>query len=172
MGYNFLEKIRKMYFGIALAVLGVFFFASAAQAVQVKRVQSGEVYFDIDDIAQVVKLKVDVDPTKAFVLLYSNVDYPGATAVQNTLISADFGSPSELIIARDAASYSVTVRYYVVEFTDGVNVLRGISSFASGSYSNPQYTTKTISLPSTLNSANDAFPIVQARCALAQGDHY
>lgn len=140
-------------------------FCSDAQAVQIKRVQTGEVYFDADDISQVVTVQA-VDQSKTIVLLNINSDVTTANAAQNTLFSALFGSNTDLMISRDGASYGVTVRYYVIEFAYGVTVQRGVSSFAPGSYTNPAYTTKDITLTSSLTDYTKAFAISQVRSAL------
>ncbi|MCM8789688.1 MAG: hypothetical protein NC916_01515, partial [Candidatus Omnitrophica bacterium] len=149
-----------------IALFVVFLFTCDAYAVQIKRVQTGEIYFDADDITQVAEVE-SVDPSKTLVLLYVNAD---STTTNNyaqcTLFTADFGSNTELVISRDGSSFGVTVRYYLIEFADGVKVLRGITSFAAGSYTNPKYTTKTISLSPSLDDYTKAFPVVQVRAGI------
>ncbi|MCX5693109.1 MAG: hypothetical protein NTX47_05445, partial [Candidatus Omnitrophica bacterium] len=147
------------------AMLAVFLLTADAHAVQVKRVQTGEVYFDTDDIAQVSEI-LSVDQSKALVLLYVSSDVTALNATQNVLFSAQFSSNTELVISRDGATYGATVRYYVVEFTSGAKVSRGISSFASGSYTNAKYTTKDVSLAPSLDDYTKAVAVVQARSAL------
>ncbi|MEK7299303.1 MAG: hypothetical protein AAB066_05375, partial [Candidatus Margulisiibacteriota bacterium] len=144
---------------------GVFSFVPDAEAVQIRRVQSGEIYFDADDITQVAEINA-VDTSKTLVFLYPKSDLTTANARQNVLFTGDFGSSTELVISRDGATYAVTVRYYLVEFVDGVNVRRGISSFAAGSYTNPKYTTKDILMSPSLTDYTDAIALVQVKSAL------
>jgi hypothetical protein len=162
------NKLIKLFLNPACVIsvaAFVFLSVSDAQAVQIKRVQTGEVYFDADDISQVVTIQA-VDQSKTIVLLNINSDVTTSNATQNTLFSALFGSNTDLMISRDGASYGVTVRYYVIEFAYGVTVQRGVSSFAPGSYTNPAYTTKDITLTSSLNDYTRAFAISQVRSAL------
>ncbi|MCX5708998.1 MAG: hypothetical protein NTY14_08560, partial [Candidatus Omnitrophica bacterium] len=162
VGKIFLRNVGILVF---LGALFSLFAPPDALAVQVKRVQTGEVYFDSDDISQNVKVSA-VDQTKTFILLYPYMDVSTTNNSQNTLYTADFESNSSIVVSRDGGTVACTVRYYVVEFVDGVNVQRGISSFAAGSYTNPDYTTKDITLTNSLTNYQNAFVIVQGRSNL------
>ena len=133
--------------------------------VQIKGVQSGEVRFDYNDISQTVELTA-VDDTKSIVLLYPYTDQTATNNSQNSLFVADFESHTSLVISRDGGSVACTVRYYVIEFLQGVSVQRGISSFAPGSYTNPDYISKSITLGTSVDSAR-AMVLVQTKSAIS-----
>jgi len=147
---------------ITTLALGMFLFSSDAEAVQIKQVQTGEVYFDADDISMPVTI-AKVSQTKSIVLLYINSDTTGTAASQNILYTAQFGSDTDLIISRDGATYGGIVRFYVIEFVDGVTVQRGLSSFAAGNPSQSKYTSKDIELTTALGDYTHAVPIIQVR---------
>jgi hypothetical protein len=133
-----------------------------ALAVQIKNVQSGEVFFDANDITQNFRVAA-VNQNKTLILLYPNVDNDVNNYTGNAMFTADFESDTGVVVSRDYASVQAWVKWYVVEFADGVTVQRGISSFAPGSYTNPDYTQKVITLPNSLTDYHNAFVIVQER---------
>ena len=145
-----------------------------AEAVQIKRIQTGSIYFDLDDITQTVEIQ-QVDQTKTVVMLYQESDATatntsGSTSMtQAVLFRYQFESDTSLIISRDGANttilYGSYVKYYIMEFEDGVFVQRGISSFIAGSASNPLYTTKYVGLPTAVTAAN-AMGMVDVSSAL------
>ncbi|MBI5124307.1 MAG: hypothetical protein HZA72_02695, partial [Candidatus Omnitrophica bacterium] len=106
-------------------VLGVFLasslFAPPSFAAQIKRVQTGDVYFDTDDTAATVSFDA-VSQTKTLVFLYPNADSNTAELLRNTLFTAQFESDTALVISRAAGSAGCTVRYYLVEFSEGATV--------------------------------------------------
>ncbi|MDD5730519.1 MAG: hypothetical protein PHN57_05275, partial [Candidatus Omnitrophica bacterium] len=158
-------KNSKAYFGFIIAVCGllsgIFFSPPDAQAVQIKRVQSGYCYFDIDDMQASVPIQA-VDQDKSLILVYPNVDPNASNFIYNSIFTGSFESDTSLTIARDYGNTSCSVRYYIVEFNDGVFVQRGFSSLVYGPTSNPSCVTKNVTLPTSVNTAN-AFALVQTR---------
>ena len=129
--YGFRHSIRLLALALAAFVWVALFCAPDAQAVQVKKIQRGNVYFDVDDTSLPVAID-SVDQTKTLILLYVNADLTGATdttASQSVLFSALFEANNSIVIDRAGASYGVTVTYHVVEFADGVTVQRGSALF-------------------------------------------
>ncbi|MDD5130327.1 MAG: hypothetical protein PHS66_04695, partial [Candidatus Omnitrophica bacterium] len=167
MWFNFIKNFRKIH--LVLALVSILFLVSQAQAAQVKRSQIGSVYFDTDDISQVVDIQ-SVNQSKTMVLLYPSPAANTSNYVGNVLFTAVFESDSKLIISRDYANVASNVTYVVVEFASGVNVQRGISAFSPGAVTNPAYTQKTITLTSDMADDYQAFAIVQARANFARND--
>jgi DNA-binding beta-propeller fold protein YncE len=160
---------RKIIFGILILAGAGVFLPLDASAVQVKKIQRGNVYFDLDDTS--IPVAIDsVDQTKSIILLYVNADSitgsSDTSASENMLFSALFESNNSIVVERAGATYGATVTYYVVEFADGVTVQRGISSFLYGSYNNPNYRIKDVTLPQSLDNFQNAFAIVQTRSAM------
>ena len=162
-----LSAIKRTLFGVAGFLL---FFQAAAWAagtasgsVQIKNVQTGEVYFDNDDISYSSTITA-VDQTKSIILLYNAMD-ADVNATQNVSFTANFEANNSVIIQRDGATQAGTVRYYVIEFADGVYVQRGMSSFAPGAPSNSDYITKQVSLTNAAEPAN-SFVLIQSRTAV------
>ncbi|MDD5255229.1 MAG: hypothetical protein PHR11_04155, partial [Candidatus Omnitrophica bacterium] len=148
-----------------LAGLFLFVRQEPAQAVQVKKVQTGEIYVDANDISATVTIE-PVDQTKTLIFLFVDPDYNTANYIRNQLFTAQFESDNSLVIDRAAASVGAYVRYYLVEFVDGVKVQRGISSFVPGVYNNPSYRIKDVSIPVPVDY-NNSFATVLLRSNLA-----
>jgi len=83
----------KVFFGIifllAAVCSGVFFSPPDASAVQVKRVQAGDVYFDIDDMTTSVPIKT-VNQSKSLILVYANTDVNASNYIYNTIFTGTF----------------------------------------------------------------------------------
>ena len=157
-----------------LFAAGLSLFIPPVEAVQIARVQTGSVYFDADDISIPVGIQT-VDQTKTLVILYTNADVTANTNDQSILFSAQFEADNSIVISRDGANYSVTVTYYIIEFADGVNVQRGISSFLPGVYTNTNYRIKDIDINTITGyvspSQPNAFAIVQVRAAMTSNTY-
>ena len=121
-----------------------------AEAVQIKKVYRGTVNFDTTDIVQSVDLGAAVDTTKSLILITNTA--ATNTADQNDFYTTQFEDPSTITINRNGTVYG-GVSWEVIEFNDGVNVQRGISSMQAG------VLTKTIDLPTSITSSK-AIPIV------------
>ncbi|MFA6216169.1 MAG: hypothetical protein WDL87_00745 [Candidatus Omnitrophota bacterium] len=147
----------KVFFGIlfllAAVCAGIFFSPPDASAVQVKRVQFGDAYFDLDDMTCSVPIDA-VNQSKSIILVFPNtdVDVTPVNDLENSLFTGTFESDTGLIISRDFGSVSSNARYYVIEFEDGVFVQRGTSSLVVGPISNPSCTTKNVTLPTSVDS--------------------
>ncbi|MFA6384701.1 MAG: hypothetical protein WCY10_04955, partial [Candidatus Omnitrophota bacterium] len=167
------EKIRNSRFILSGFFLvlgflsGIFFSPPDASAVQIKRMQQGDSYFDTDDMTVSVPIK-DVVQSKAFILLYVNTDTVSGTLC-NSLFSATFEADNSLIISRDYYVGAASVRYYIVEFEDGVFIQRGSSSLPYGPEANPACTTKNVSLPVSVD-VSKSVAIVNTRWYMARND--
>ncbi|MCM8812302.1 MAG: hypothetical protein NC924_00005, partial [Candidatus Omnitrophica bacterium] len=139
-----------------------------AQAVQLKRVQTGDVYFDIDDATVSVPIN-QLDQTKSLIFVYPNVDTNTSNFIHNSLFSGIFESDTSLIISRDYGNASANVRFYILEFEDGVFVQRGFSSMVYGPTTNTSCTTKDVVLPTSVD-ATKSFVLVNTRWYNAQSD--
>ncbi|MBU1998013.1 MAG: hypothetical protein KKE64_00780 [Candidatus Omnitrophica bacterium] len=141
---RFLIKILKLKLtALLVAVIAVACFIYPAQAVQIKRVQTGTIYFESIDIVDTATLEYKVDPTKSIILLTS--EGPTATRDGNNIYTPYFEDSSNLAIARDYGNVVGTARYHVAEFNDGVRVIHGFSSM------NKDTKEKTIELPDTVD---------------------
>jgi hypothetical protein len=140
---------------------GLLFAPPDAHAVQIKRVQSGDVYFDVDDMTTSVPIKA-VTQNKSIILLYSNVDTNTSNFIYNSIFTGTFESDTSLIISRDYGNASANVRFYVLEFEDGVFVQRGASSLAYGPTSNPSCIIKDVTLPTSVD-ATKSIALVNTR---------
>ena len=147
-----------MVFGLFLSL---FFALPEASAVQIKKVQTGDVYFDTDDISQTVPIQA-VDQTKTLILVYPNVDYNTSNYIYNSLFTVQFEADNSIVLNRDGANTGAYVRYYIIEFTDGVFVQRGISSFIYGNYNNTAYRIKEVILPTSIDPEK-SFAVVNTR---------
>jgi hypothetical protein len=171
---NSCRFVQKMFFQKSLLSLflaigffaTLFLFIPDAQAAQIKTIQQGNVYFDYDDITQVVGIST-VDQGKSIILLYVNRDSGGTDISGYTQFTATFESDNTVVISRDAAGTTAgcgaTVCFYVVEFTEGVSVQRGVTAFQTGAVTNPKYTTKNITLNTQLTDYSNAIAIPMAR---------
>ncbi len=174
------KTTTKLYMTLTLlagVVAGLFLLASTADAVQIKRVQTGELYFDNDDISSSVDIQ-PVDLTKTIIMIYPSPESSSLTATQNTLFTPQFESESAINISRDGASAAagaaVIVKFYVIEFSDGVVVQRGISSLRPGAVTNDKWRIKDIVLPNSLQyappvagtSAGNSYAFTYVRSAL------
>ncbi|MFA5146887.1 MAG: hypothetical protein WC515_05925, partial [Candidatus Omnitrophota bacterium] len=143
------HKRFAIFFLIAILSLISSILTPPASAAQIKRVQTGDVYFDIDDTSAIVSFDA-VDQTKTLVFLYPDADYTTVHLLRNTLFTSQFESDSSLVISRAAGSAGATVRYYLIEFSEGVTVQRGLSSFLAGVITNDKYRIKDIALPESV----------------------
>ncbi len=134
-----------------------------ASAVQIKRVQTGDVYFDADDMSATIPCQ-QVDQTKTLILLYVEMESGVSANTGNMLFTSMFETDSSFVVNRDyATTGACTLRWYLVEFEDGVYIQRGISSFIYGTtYNNSAYRIKEVTLPVSVDAAK-SFPIVQVR---------
>ncbi|HTL70810.1 MAG TPA: hypothetical protein VL404_05925, partial [Candidatus Eisenbacteria bacterium] len=118
--------------------------APAAHAVQIKRVISGVENFVADDVSNSVSLGLAgadvVDDSKAFI--YLTPASASNTADQNIFYYAYFEDGQNINISRGGGSATANVAWYVVEFNDGVNVQRGLTSIPKADYN------KTITITS------------------------
>ncbi|MBU2035425.1 MAG: GPI anchored serine-threonine rich family protein, partial [Candidatus Omnitrophica bacterium] len=143
--------IRMILLGLSA---GFFCFISNAQAVQIKRVQTGELSFDSVDIVDTATLAYPVNTTSSLVLVTSSS--VASTRDGNNLFTPYFEDNENVAVARDYANVAAITRYHVIEFADGVRVTQGFSSM------NKDTRDKTITLPHSVDSAN-AFVIVYTR---------
>ncbi len=167
---NFLRR----YYILVGACLGIglvaglgLTFVTDAGAVQIKTVQTGTATFDLDDTVAIVTLGTAVtDQAKTMVLLYPrNANSTGnGNRDQNYLFTATFESNSTILLERAGANGTAgawaRLTWYVVEFTDGINVQRGISSFTDTSP-----VTKTITLAQSFVPTK-TFTLLYGRSAL------
>ena len=80
-------EFKKIIFGIVTFGLLACLSATPVWAVQVKRVQSGTIYFDADDTLALVDLTNPVtDQSKTIVLVYARVPYSTVNRDQNYCI--------------------------------------------------------------------------------------
>ncbi|MEI6631301.1 MAG: TRAM domain-containing protein [bacterium] len=164
--FNKKRKITRWAVLLGLLFAGVFLLASTVQAVQIKRIQKGDIYLDVDDMSATASI-LPVDQSKTLILIYPNTGVNNIDLIYNNLYTVLFESDSSIVISRDfATSVDVTITYYVIEFTDGVNVQRGISSFIYGVYQNPDYRIKDVALPVSVDPAK-SFAVVNCRSYLA-----
>ncbi|MDD5728970.1 MAG: hypothetical protein PHV59_10440, partial [Victivallales bacterium] len=129
-----------------------------AQAVQIKRVQTGEItYPTSSDLVDTAVLPYEVDTKKSIVLVTTSG--AATTSTRNDydyLFTPYFEDSQNLAIGRDYGNLAATARYHVIEFNDGVKVIHGFSSMDKDTK------IKTITLPESVNSAN-CFVLVYSR---------
>ena len=120
----------RLFFGAVL--LALIAFVPDAWAVQIKNVQRGKANFDNWDVSVSVNITA-VDMSKTIILLYPTGG--NQTNDQHYFFTAQFESNSMFQINRAGAAgssgtsaASAGVIWEVIEFVDGVNVQRGISS--------------------------------------------
>ncbi|MFA5157430.1 MAG: hypothetical protein WC532_08645, partial [Candidatus Omnitrophota bacterium] len=159
--------LRRFLPALFLCAAGLFFFTSSAEAVQIKKIQKGDIFLDADDMSATAAIQ-KVNQNNTMILIFPNADVNTTNRLFNVLFTALFESDTTLVVSRDYASVAVTVTYYVIEFADGVNVQRGISSFIYGAYANPAYRIKDVILPTSVDPAK-SFPIINVRCYLNSG---
>jgi len=147
-------------------------FVSSVQAVQIKRVQNGKTNFDYDDMALSVPLTYSVNQDKSLLLITASVD--SNTNDQYCFFTAQFESDTSIQFNRAGASAPATIFWQVIEFSDGVNIQRGISSIPPGNGTSPYAKDITINSLTTYDQSAQgitytfkAVPIVQAAGAYA-----
>jgi len=155
-------KINKKDLYLLLAFLGGFLYlVQNAWAVQVNRVQSGTAYLDADDTLVTADLTYPVtDQSKCIILLYPRETRLTTDRDQNHLYTAIFEDNGTIMIERAGATQVAYVSWYVIEFEDGVKVVRGITSMKDTT------TTKNIDLPQQFD-LNKSFIILQLRAPYA-----
>jgi len=157
------RAVHPLFVG-ALVLLGVVLLdATSAHAVQIKKVQSGTVVFDVDDTVNTADLGTAVsNQSKSIILLTARSLYGSGTTIrdQNFLFTAIFEDNATIMIERAGATQYARVSWCVVEFEDGANVQRGITSLKDTTV------TKNVDLPQTFDTAK-TFTILQRRAAYA-----
>ncbi len=150
-----------------IAVLIWSFWGPLAEAVQIKRIQSGIANFDTDDVVQAINLTYPVDQSKSIILLSTEADSISQQRDQNWFFVAQFEDNNTIDIERGGGTSGASVSWQVIEFVDGVSVQRGISSLQ------PTDLNKTITIPMALDTSGctpitfpcHAVPIVMTKGA-------
>jgi hypothetical protein len=115
----------------ALAAIALAWSPSAASAT-LKGVQSGSV--TMSTASKSVSITA-VDTTQSFVVCYG--DSGGLSYKPTALATCELNAGNTLTVTTSAADATLTVSWYVVEFTNGVTVQRGLATM-SNSGSTPQ----------------------------------
>jgi hypothetical protein len=138
-----------------LALLVVLALPGESRAAQLKGVQFGTVTIAGMATSATVTLPNAIDTTKAFLLfgISENTNTPTRGA-----LSGQISSATTLAFARvNGGGVTLTVKWYVAEFTSGVNVRRGAADMSA-------VDTLNVNLGTPVNLAS-SFPIVSWRAA-------
>ncbi|MEK7308207.1 MAG: hypothetical protein AAB089_03965, partial [Nitrospirota bacterium] len=136
--------------------------AAVSGTTSIKTVYRGTASFAVEEGARVVSIGGTVDISKSIILISTRATYnsPG-----ESLFAADFEDASNISIQRGLASDTTgteaTVAWQVIEFNDGVNVIRGQTTFPAGT--SETYQEKVITLPVSSTSITKTFPIITGR---------
>ncbi|MFH1189768.1 MAG: hypothetical protein V1682_03680, partial [Candidatus Omnitrophota bacterium] len=154
-------KMKKIVLGLVLLGVLCTFLTPSALAVQIKRVQSGTIYFDSNDTVNTEDLSYDVDQSKSIILIYARVRANTANRDQNYLFTSWFEDNGAILVERAGGTDSARVDWYVLEFEDGVRVVRGVSTMKD------TVVTKDIDIPPPAIDTTKTFTILQRRAAYA-----
>ncbi|RLI07232.1 hypothetical protein DRO24_03440, partial [Candidatus Bathyarchaeota archaeon] len=149
------------------ALVSFVFLISQAEAVQIKKIYSGSVDFGAADFNKKIWIDtgavvqdgdnaddhIAVDTSKSIVL----ISWLGMAVATDTygagFLSGEFYTDKILLVARQEVKSAGTVKWQVIEFTDGVNVQAGVSIIPE------EDTERLTSLPSSVD-LNKAFMVV------------
>jgi hypothetical protein len=145
-------KWQNVLIGSIALCAAMAFFACDADAVQIKRVQSGTI--NTVDLTNPVS-----DQSKAFILIYPRVAPGTANSDQNYLFTSEFEDNGTIMLQRAGATVVARVDWYVLEFEDGVRVIRGMSTMKD------TIITKIIGLSPPAIDPAKTFTILQCRAA-------
>ncbi|MBP1738856.1 MAG: hypothetical protein H6Q48_1149 [Deltaproteobacteria bacterium] len=143
------NRIMLFTFGVLILLVTLLGLASSAQPAVIKSVQSGTTSFGGGSTTVTI---TSVDTTKAFLLF--GISEPDQTSAWDYLISGQITNATTLTFARPGNNKTVTVYWYVAEFSSGVSVQRGSANMRGKT---------TVNQPITAVDTTKSFPIVSYR---------
>jgi hypothetical protein len=139
--------------GLLVLCLSLAAVARDATGAQVRSTQSGTVVLaDAQAATGPVPLSTAVDTTKAFLVFGVSED---SFDPRDGQITRQFSSPTTLSLERIGTTGAVTIKWYVVEFDNGVSVQRGTVEISVGNITD-------VTLPIAVDTAR-SFPLISYR---------
>ncbi|MCQ9204771.1 MAG: hypothetical protein NG737_00435, partial [Omnitrophica bacterium] len=127
-----MTRERFLFFFAKIIILEGFvflpFFLPKAQAVQVKKVQSGIVEFSAEDIARIVSIR-EVDTSKTIILISVET---ASTHDYGSFFVPDFYDSKTIYVSRSKKEKPAKIGWTIIEFDEGVFVQRGSSDVPEG----------------------------------------